>query len=209
MVQNQEVRALIQQITTQGQIDVLHMESLPDRRISLHFEALPLIEGLTRLLRVAEVSGYVLVTGQEKGRVKVQRLIFLSPDTGSESSRRPTRAAAPPALRQAPPPPPAQPPPPQENRDSSTTPAATATTVFEDLRTNATARRLLNQVMHPNEQVRERALESLVRLMHDDRKQRDLLEFIEPLMEDLGAEDKETQENAREEIRQLLRPESR
>ena len=58
--------------------------------------------------------------------------------------------------------------------------------------------------MHPNEQVRERAFESLVRLVGEDEKQRDLLEFLEPLMEDLSAEDKETQEEAREELRKLL-----
>ena len=77
-------------------------------------------------------------------------------------------------------------------------------TVFDDLKGNATARRLLSQIMHPNEQVRERALESLVKLTQEDGKQRDLLEFLEPLMEDLSSDDKATQDEAREEIRKLL-----
>jgi hypothetical protein len=40
--------------------------------------------------------------------------------------------------------------------------------------------------------------------MPEDEKQRDLLEFLEPLMEDLSSEDKATQDEAREELRKLL-----
>jgi hypothetical protein len=59
-------------------------------------------------------------------------------------------------------------------------------------------------MMHPNEQVRERAFEGLVRLVREDDKQRALMELLEPLMEDLGSEEKATQDGAREEIRKLL-----
>jgi hypothetical protein len=59
-------------------------------------------------------------------------------------------------------------------------------------------------MMHPNEQVRERAFEGLVRLVHEDDKQRALMEVLEPLMEDLGSGDQATQDGAREEIRKLL-----
>jgi hypothetical protein len=59
-------------------------------------------------------------------------------------------------------------------------------------------------MMHPNEQVRERAFEGLVRLIPEDDKQRLLMEFFEPLMDDLGADDQATQDGAREEIRKLL-----
>ena len=76
--------------------------------------------------------------------------------------------------------------------------------MFDDIKSNAAARRLLSQMMHPNEQVRERAFEGIVRLIGEDEKQRALMEFLEPLMEDLGAEDKATQDEAREEIRKLL-----
>ena len=58
--------------------------------------------------------------------------------------------------------------------------------------------------MHPNEQVRERAFEGLVRLVPQDDKQRSLMEFFEPLMDDLGSDDQATQDGAREEIRKLL-----
>ncbi len=59
--------------------------------------------------------------------------------------------------------------------------------------------------MHPNEQVRERALERLVRLVDSDDKQAELLEFLEPLMEDLASEDRTEREEARQEVRKLLR----
>ena len=76
--------------------------------------------------------------------------------------------------------------------------------VFDEIKSNAAARRLLSQMMHPNEQVRERAFEGLVRLVREDDKQRALMELLEPLMEDLGSGDKATQDEAREEIRKLL-----
>jgi hypothetical protein len=76
--------------------------------------------------------------------------------------------------------------------------------VFDEIKSNAAARRLLSQMMHPNEQVRERAFEGLIRLVREDDKQRALMELLEPLMEDLGSEDKTTQDEAREEIRKLL-----
>jgi hypothetical protein len=62
----------------------------------------------------------------------------------------------------------------------------------------------LSQLVHPNEQVRERALESLIQLVGDDQKQAQLLEFLEPLMDDLASEDKTAREDARAEIRKLL-----
>jgi hypothetical protein len=81
---------------------------------------------------------------------------------------------------------------------------ASGGSVFDDIKTNTTARRLLSQLVHPNEQVRERALESLVQLIGDDQKQAQLLEFLEPLMDDMASEDKTTREDARAEIRKLL-----
>jgi hypothetical protein len=76
--------------------------------------------------------------------------------------------------------------------------------VFDEIKSNAAARRLLSQMMHPNDQVRERAFEGLVRLVREDEKQRALMELLEPLMEDLGSGDQATQDEAREEIRKLL-----
>jgi hypothetical protein len=62
----------------------------------------------------------------------------------------------------------------------------------------------LSQLVHPNEQVRERALESLIQLMGEDQKQAQLLEFLEPLMDDMASDDKAAREEARAEIRKLL-----
>jgi hypothetical protein len=59
-------------------------------------------------------------------------------------------------------------------------------------------------MMHPNEQVRERAFEGIVRIIAEDDKQRALVELLEPLMEDLSSDDQATQDGAREEIRKLL-----
>jgi hypothetical protein len=76
--------------------------------------------------------------------------------------------------------------------------------VFEELKTNTAARRLLSQLVHPNEQVRERALERLVRLVDSDDKQAEMLEVLEPLMEGLSSEDRTEREEARQEVRKLL-----
>jgi hypothetical protein len=63
---------------------------------------------------------------------------------------------------------------------------------------------LLSQLVHPNEQVRERALERLVQLVGEDQKQAELLEFLEPIMDDLASEDKAARDEARAELRKLL-----
>lgn len=203
-IQDEELRTVLQNIATQGNIELRHMEGIPDQRISIQFSALPVVEGLKRLLRMVEIPGYAIITAKQGKVVKVQRIVFVGGDATSGGTRRsgssvaslPTsrsRAVSPRAGAQ------------EGTKEGERSEPTGSTSVFEDLKTNATARRLVNQLMHPNEQVRERALESLVRLVREDDKQRDLLEFVEPLMEDLAAEDKETQEAAREEIRQLLR----
>jgi hypothetical protein len=76
--------------------------------------------------------------------------------------------------------------------------------VFEELTTNTTARRLLSQLVHPNEQVRERALESLLQFVGEDQRQAQFLEFVEPLLDDMASDDKTVREEARAEIRDLL-----
>jgi hypothetical protein len=209
--QDSDLQALLETIAMQAQIEVRHLDSLADLRVSVDFTTLPMVDGLKRILRAAGVAGYALVTTPSGDEEQVRRLVFLKSAEGTEGTRRATAAAVPgPAGARRPPPPPQ---PAQENRPVQQEPPQedgsedqqASVTVFEDLKANATARRLLNQLIHPNEQVRERALEGLVRLIREDEKQRDLLEFLEPLMEDLAAEDKDTQEEAREEIRQLLR----
>jgi len=224
-VQEQNLLAVIERIATLGQIEIRHPEGLPNRQVSIRFSSLPVVDGLKRLFRVAEVPGYMLVTAPDNGQV--QRIVFLAAEgTGGASAgrglpRTPQVAAAqPPFPRPAgtPLPPGAVPPagtapalpgaPPLAQTGRGEEPKGDAGrasgNVFDDIKSNAAARRLLSQMMHPNEQVRERAFEGLVRLIREDDKQRTLLEFFEPLMDDLGSEDQATQDGAREEIRKLL-----
>jgi hypothetical protein len=224
-VQEQDLPSVIERIATLGQIDIRHPEGIPNRRVSIRFSSLPVVDGVKRLLRVAEVPGYVLVTAQDSSQV--QRIVFLAEEgpggtsAGRGLQRAPQVAAAQPPLPRpagTPLPPgavppagtapalPGVPPSPQTGRreEPKGDEARASGNVFDDLKSNAAARRLLSQMMHPNEQVRERAFEGLVRLVPEDDKQRTLMEFFEPLMDDLGSDDQATQDGAREEIRKLL-----
>ena len=214
-VQEQDLPSVIERIANLARIELRHPEGIPNRRVSIRFSSLSVLSGLKRLLRVAEVPGYLLQTVKQGNSMQVQRIIFLPEDgsagaSGGRGTQRapqvaaaqppqPPRPAAPPAAAPVPPPPPT---PPQE--ESKADDGRTSGSVFDDIKSNAAARRLLSQMMHPNEQVRERAFEGLVRLVREDDKQRALMELLEPLMEDMGSEDKATQDEAREEIRKLL-----
>lgn len=197
-VQDQDLHDIINNIAAQGDIKISQLEGLPKKRLSLRFSNLPVVTGLKRLFRAAEVESYVLVTESQGDAVRVQRIMFFPPsDTRSRtrSNRSANRRPPAPALR----------PPPPEDRQSNDDEGKKSGSVFEDLKTNTAARRLLSQLVHPNEQVRERALERLVRLVDNDDKQAELLEFLEPLMEDLASEDRTEREEARQEIRKILR----
>ncbi|ETX02203.1 MAG: hypothetical protein ETSY1_04395 [Candidatus Entotheonella factor] len=198
-VQDQDLHDILNHIATQGGIQISQLEGLPKKRLSLRFPKLPVVTGLKRLFRAAEVESYVLVTEVAGETTRVQRIMFFPPSNG-RSQTRPSRAAsrrppAAPALRSPPP----------DDRESEDDDESDSGSVFEDLKTNTAARRLLSQLVHPNEQVRERALERLVRLVDSDDKQAELLEFLEPLMEDLASEDRTEREEARAEVRKLLR----
>jgi hypothetical protein len=199
------LRAVLETIAAQGDIEVRHAEGLPNTRISVRFTALPVVDGLKRVLRTADVTGYVLITDTTGPEVQVRRILFL-PVAESASSTRPSpalRRPLPSAAAVPPDPTPAQAAPPQpaegERREETS-----GGSVFDDIKNNTAARRLLSQLVHPNEQVRERALERLVQLVGDDQKQAELLETLEPLMENLASEDKTTRDDARVEIRKLL-----
>lgn len=214
-VQEQDLSAVIERIANLARIELRHPEGIPNRRVSIRFSSMPVVSGLKRLLRVAEVPGYLLQTAKRGDRMHVERLIFLPDDgtTGTGGGRgaqrspqvaaaqppQQARPAAPPAAAPVPPQPPAA-----RQEESRADDGRTSGNVFDDIKSNAAARRLLSQMMHPNEQVRERAFEGLVRLVREDDKQRALMELLEPLMEDMGSEDKATQDEAREEIRKLL-----
>ncbi|HEY7496017.1 MAG TPA: hypothetical protein VIH59_33565 [Candidatus Tectomicrobia bacterium] len=206
-LREQDVRAVIETVAAQGNIEVRHPEGLPNTRISVRFTDLPVLDGLKRILRTADVTGYVLITDTAGPEVQVRRMLFL-PVAESSSSTRPSAALRRPPMSQpspapAPEPNPAQsvPPPQAESERREETSGGS---VFEDIKNNTAARRLLSQLVHPNEQVRERALERLVQLVGDDQKQAELLETLEPLMENLASEEKTTRDDARVEIRRLL-----
>jgi hypothetical protein len=205
-VREQDLRAVIESIAMQGNIDIRHLEGVPSTRVSVRFASLPLPQGLQRLLRTAEIPGYVFVTEPNGDIVSVRRIIFLAPSESPPSGRSTsvTRRVSP-SLAQ--PPPASQPPSApatQETAGEREEQPTSSGSVMEDIKTNTTARRLLSQLVHPNEQVRERALERLVQLVGDDQKQAELLEFLEPIMDDLASEDKGARDEARAELRKLL-----
>jgi hypothetical protein len=211
-VQDQDLSAVVTRIAELAQIELRHPESIPHRRVSIRFSSLPVVNGLKRLLRTADVPGYLLQTAKKGGSVHVQRLVFLPEEgtTGTSAGQAAQRAPQVVAAQPPQPPRPVSPgvpptaaivPPPAE---PTAPPQEGSGNVFDEIKSNAAARRLLSQIMHPNEQVRERAFEGLIRLVREDDKQRALMELLEPLMEDLGSEDKATQDEAREEIRKLL-----
>jgi len=222
-VQDQDLSAVVERIAELARIELRHPESMPNRRVSIRFVSLSVINGLKRLLRTAEVPGYLLQTAKQGDSVHVQRIVFLpeegtagvsagrgaqrAPQAVAPQPPRPPLPGVPPTAATVPPPPPGampQPPTAPPQGEARADEGGTSGNVFDEIKSNAAARRLLSQMMHPNEQVRERAFEGLVRIVREDDKQRALMELLEPLMEDLGSEDKATQDEAREEIRKLL-----
>lgn len=195
-IQDQDLHDILEDIATQGDIAISHLEGIPKTRLSLRFSNLTIVAGLQRLFRAAEVESYVLVTETRGEVVRVQRIMFF-PSSNAPSRTPPGRVDS------RPPAPSLQPSPPEDQESNGRTNESGS--VFEDLKTNTAARRLLSQLVHPNEQVRERALERLVRLVDNDEKQAELLEFLEPIMEDLSSEDQTQREEARQEVRKLLR----
>jgi hypothetical protein len=215
-VQDQDLHDILNDIATQGDIQISQLDGLPNKRLSLRFSKLPVVTGLKRLFRAAEVESYVLVTEAQGDTIRVQRILFFPPSegrprtrSGREGSRMPHNPTA------LPPAPGDREGSDEEGRESSSVNEPSSDSepssgsepgsVFEELKANTAARRLLSQLVHPNEQVRERALERLVRLVDSDDKQAELLEFLEPVMENLSSEDRAEREEARQEVRKLLR----
>ena len=204
-VQDEDFVTIFRDIASQAQIDISNLDGLPNRRISIQFADLSAMEGIKRLLRVAGVAGYALITAHTKDGVKVERILFLN--ANAEAGAAPRAAAAPRvatrrARRVAA----------RSERARSRAAArspqekdSASTSVFEDLKANPETERLLNQVAHPNEQVREQAIAGLMRLASDANKQRALMEALEPYMDDLRHGDEEAREDARKDIRAMLR----
>ena len=204
-VQNQDLHDILTDIADQGDIAISQLEGVPKKRLSLRFSNLPVVAGLKRLFRAAEVESYVLVTQTQGETFRVERIMFFPPSDASSRTRSRRRVSRRGVERPSPLSRPPEPTPSSEDREGGDEPNENSASVFDELKTNTAARRLLSQLVHPNEQVRERALERLVRLVDSDAKQAELLEFLEPLMEDLSAEDRAQREEARQEVRKLLR----
>ncbi len=203
-VEGGDFGAIFRDIAMQAQIEVRNLDGVPNRRISTQFTKLSLVEGLKRLLRVAGVPGYALITAHTEDGVKIERILFLDANASAgakPSAATPPRMATRRARRVAA----------RSERARSRASArgpqgkdSASTSVFEDLKANPEAERLLHQAMHPNEQVREQAIEGLMRLASDTNKQRELSEALEPYMDDLRHGDEEAREEAREDIHSMI-----
>ena len=213
-IQEQDLRAVLETIATQEGIEVRHAEGLPNTCVSVRFAALPVLDGLKRLFRVADVTGYALITETAGEDVKVRRILFLpgaesggSTEVSSPPRRPPPMSqlsAVPPGLP-APEPNLAAPAPPgaQPAKGERHAEAARGGSVFDNIKNPPEARWLLSQLVHANEQVRERTWERLVQLV-DDSNQAELLETLKPLMDRLSSDDQATRDDARAELHTLL-----
>ena len=202
-VQDEDFGAIFRDIASRARIEVSNLDGLPNRRISTQFTGLSLIDGVKRLLRVAGVSGFALITAHTEDGVRIERILFLG--ANERAGARPRAVAAPQtATRRAR----------RVSARSERTPSRTvarsperkdsAPTVFEELKANPETERLLKQVVHPNAQVREQAIESLMRLVGGTSTQQDLIEALELYVDDLRHGDEEVREEAREDIRSML-----
>ena len=204
-VREEDFAAVFRHIASQVQFDVSNLDGLRQRRISTQFTDLAVMEGVKRLLRVAGVAGYVIVTAHSEDHVTIERVLFLGANgnTGTVArvsvpqrvarrrarrmSARSERARSRPAANS-----------PQESSEGSTG-------KLEDLRASPETEQLLNQAVHPDKQVREQAIESLVRLVRGSDRKRDVMEALGDHLDDLRHGDEETREEAREDILSMIR----
>ena len=204
-VQNEDFAVVFGVIASEARIHINNMDGLTGRRISVQFKDLAITEGVKRLLRVADVPGYVLVIAHSDDRTTIERILFLDANanegtvprvasprrTAGRRARRlnarSERARSDAMARRV-----------QEKSDRSTG-------VLEDLRASPETERLLNQAVHPDEQVREQAIEALVRLAGGSSRKRDLMGVLGPQLDDLRHGDVETREEAREDILSMMR----
>ena len=93
-VQDQDLSAIVERIAELARIELRHPEGMPNRRVSIRFSSLPVINGLKRLFRAAEVPGYLLQTAKQGNNVRVQRIVFLPEEgtTGASAGRGAQRA---------------------------------------------------------------------------------------------------------------------
>ena len=202
-VKEEDFSAVFRDIASQAQIDVSNLDGLPVRRISTQFVDLSIMDGVKRLLRVANVAGYVIMTAHSEDRVRIERILFLD---ANANARAEPRAASPPrvARRRAR----------RLGARSERARPATgnqreksngSTAVLEDLRASPETEQLLNQAVDADEQVREQAIEGLIRLAGGSDRKRELMEALGPHLDDLRHGDEETREEARDVILSMMR----
>lgn len=204
-VRGEDFAAIFRNVAAGAQFEVSNLEGLPGRHISTRFNDLPVMEGVKRLLRVAGVAGYVIVTAHSGDRVKIERILFLDGNanagaeprvaatrrTASRRARRMNVRSERARSRRAP----------RNPREADKRPSA----VLDDLRDSPETEQFLNQAVHPDEQVRERAIEGLVRLVGGSDRKPDLMEALGAHLDELRHGDEEAREEAREEILSIIR----
>ena len=204
-VKEEDFSAIFRDIASQADINVRNLDGLPVRRISTRFADLSIMDGVKRLLRVANVAGYVIVTAHSEDSVRIERVLFL--DANAIAGTEP-RAASPPrmarrrARRMSA----------RSERARSRAPAGNpreerdvSASIFEDLRASPETEQLLNQAVDGDEQAREQAIEGLMRLAGGSDRKRELMEALGPQLDDLRHEDEETREEARDVILSMMR----
>ena len=202
-VKEEDFSAVFRDIASRAQIDVSNLDGLPVRRISTRFAELSIMDGVKRLLRVANVAGYVIMTAHSEDDVKIERILFLDANANARAAPRaasPPRAARRRARRLG-------------ARSERARPAAAnrreksngSKAVLEDLRASPETERLLNQAVDADEQGREQAIEGLMRLAGGSDRKRELMEALGPHLDDLRHGDEETREEARDVILSMMR----
>ena len=204
-VKEEDFSAIFRDIASQADINVRNLDGLPVRRISTRFADLSIMDGVKRLLRVADVAGYVIVTAHSEDSVRIERVLFM--DTNAIAGTEP-RAASPPrmarrrARRMSA----------RSERARSRAPAGNpreerdvSASVLEDLRASPETQQLLNQAVDGDEEVREQAIEGLMRLAGGSDRKRELIKALGPQLDDLRHGDEETREEARDVILSMMR----
>ena len=204
-VREEDFSLIFRSVASQVPFDVGNLDGLPQRRITTQFADLPVMAGVKRLLRVAGVAGYMIVTAHSEDGVKIERVLFL--DASVNAATEPRNASA---QRMASP---------GDRRMSVRSARARARRAasrqqeddrasaggLEDLRDNPETEQLLRQAVDADEQVRERAIEGLMRLAGGAGGNRELIEALGPHLDALRHGDEEAREEAREDILSMIR----
>lgn len=204
-VREEDFSLIFRTIASQVQFDVSNLDGLPSRRISTQFADLPVMDGIKRLLRVAGVAGYVILTAHSEGGVKIERVLFLDANVNAGTEPRAasaqqmaSRRARRMSLRSER----------ARSRRATVRPEENdraSTGGLDDLRASPETEQLLNQAVDADEQVRERAIEGLMRLAGGADGKRELIEALGPHLEALRHGDEEAREDAREDILSMIR----